>query len=52
MIYRNNDPAALLAMEAHRLGNYGEDDFCSSYDNDYWDEMSDSLYEEERDERS
>lgn len=27
MIYGNNSPGAALAMERHRTGNYGEDDY-------------------------
>ena len=32
MLYRNDDPRAILAMEVARTGNYGEGDYYDSYD--------------------
>lgn len=45
MIYSNNDPAAILAMEIDRLGNYNYDDYssdgeccpiCNAYEPEYY----------------
>ena len=32
MLYRNDDPRAILAMEEARTGNYGEDGYYESFD--------------------
>lgn len=57
MIYRNNDPMAILAMEEARTGNYGGDgetefigvcDACDStiYDDDsYYEAQSWNMYD-------
>ncbi len=34
MLYRNDDPRAILAMEEALTGNYGEDGYYSSYERD------------------
>lgn len=34
MIYSNDDPMAILAMELDRTGHYGEDDYCEDYENE------------------
>lgn len=34
MLYRNDDPRAILAMEEARTGNYGEDGYYEEDDDD------------------
>ena len=38
MIYANDDPMAILAMEIGRTGNYGDDYRDNTYDREYWEE--------------
>ena len=38
MIYSNDDPMALMAMEMDRTGNYGDCDDYDEDDREYWEE--------------